>query len=319
VCAIGNDIFCLAGAPERPRGLVRIDSRTGRDELIRASATVSDDVRPFISLPQTMSFRVGPRQKTHGFYYAPRNRDVEEPPGPPPLIVNCHGGPTSATTTTLKLGVQFWTSRGFAYLDLNYTGSAGYGRHYRDALRRKWGVADVRDAVAAARALVRQGRAARKALFIRGGSAGGYTTLAALAFRPGVFAAGASLYGIGDLEALARETHKFESGYNEWLVGSLATQRKRSPLHAAHRMRAPVIFFQGEEDKVVPPRQSLAMAKALRAGGMPFGLVLFAGEGHGFRVALNNIRALEAELAFFGSTVLRVGPALVEMLARPAS
>jgi dipeptidyl aminopeptidase/acylaminoacyl peptidase len=320
VCALGDDIFCLAGGPDRPRAIVRINWRSARHSVIRASATVTPELLPFVSLPQSMTFRVGKSQRTHGFYYAPRNPDYEPPErARPPLIVNCHGGPTGATTTTLKPGVQFWTSRGFAYLDLNYTGSTGYGRRYRDALRRKWGVVDVRDSVAAALALVRQRKATRDALIIRGGSAGGYTTLAALAFKPGVFSAGASHFGIGDLEALARETHKFESGYNEWLVGSLATQRKRSPLHAVRRIRAPVIFFQGEEDRVVPPNQSLAMAHALRAKGMPFGLLLFAGEGHGFRVPLNNVRTLEAELAFYGSTVLRAGPVLVEILARPES
>ena len=223
----------------------------------------------------------------------------------PPLIVIGHGGPTTATRDTLDLKVQFWTSRGFAVADVNYRGSSGYGRSYRRGLIGTWGIADVEDLIHAARFLAASGRADPARLIIRGGSAGGYTTLAALTFHPGVFQAGASYYGISDLEVLARDTHKFESRYLDSLVGpypeSREVYRRRSPIHFVDRLSCALILFQGLEDKVVPPNQSEMMADAVRRKGLPVAYLTFAGEQHGFRRAETIVRCLEAELAFYGA------------------
>jgi len=217
--------------------------------------------------------------------------------------VRGHGGPTGAASASLNLTIQFWTSRGFAVLDVNYRGSTGFGRAYREALYGKWGVADVDDMVAGAQYLVGRGDADPDRLMIRGGSAGGFTTLAALTFRD-TFAAGASHYGIGDLMALARETHKFESRYLDRIVGPLpqseALYRERSPINYTDQLDCPVIFLQGLDDKVVPPNQAEAMVAALQAKGIPVAYLAFEGEGHGFRKAENVERALAAELAFYG-------------------
>jgi dipeptidyl aminopeptidase/acylaminoacyl peptidase len=218
------------------------------------------------------------------------------------LLVISHGGPTSATSATLRLDIQFWTSRGFAVLDVNYGGSTGYGRAHRERLKGRWGIVDVDDCTHGARYLVDRGEVDARRLAIRGGSAGGYTTLAALTFRD-VFRAGASHYGVSDLEALARDTHKFESRYLDGLIGPyperLDLYRERSPIHHAERLACPVILFQGLEDKVVPPSQAEVMRDALRAKGLPVAYVPFAGEQHGFRRAENIKRSLEAELYFY--------------------
>lgn len=241
------------------------------------------------------------RRTSHAFFYPPRNPGFRSV-GRPPLIVKSHGGPTAATSNALDLQVQYWTSRGFAVVDVNYAGSTGYGREYRDALRGAWGVRDVEDCASAALALAQRGEVDRDRLLIRGGSAGGYTTLAALAFTD-VFRAGASLYGIGDLEALARDTHKFEAHYLDSVVGPFPETRalylERSPLHHAEKLSCPVIFFQGSEDKVVPPNQSESMVGALRAKGVRAEYVLYEGEGHGFRRAENIVDVLQRELAFY--------------------
>jgi dipeptidyl aminopeptidase/acylaminoacyl peptidase len=217
--------------------------------------------------------------------------------------VKSHGGPTAATSPALRLAHQFWTSRGFALVDVNYGGSTGYGRAYRELLRGRWGEVDVEDCAHAARFLAAEGAADGARLLATGSSAGGYTTLCLLTFRD-EFAAGASHYGIGDLEALARHTHKFEAHYTDWLVGpwpeAQALYRARSPLHHAERLARPVIFFQGLEDRVVPPAQAEALAAALATRGIPHALVTFPGEGHGFRRAENVRHALEAELGFYG-------------------
>ncbi|MBT3400906.1 MAG: S9 family peptidase, partial [Rhodospirillaceae bacterium] len=221
----------------------------------------------------------------------------------PPLIVRGHGGPTGATSPSFSLAIQFWTSRGFAVLDVNYRGSTGFGRGYREALYGRWGEADVDDMVRGAEHLVASGQADPARLAIRGGSAGGYTALAALAFRD-TFSGGASLYGIGDLMTLARDTHKFESRYLDLLIGPLPETeqlyRDRSPIEHVDALNCPVIFLQGEDDKVVPPNQAEAMVDALDAKGIPVAYVLFEGEGHGFRKAENVSRALESELGFYG-------------------
>jgi dipeptidyl aminopeptidase/acylaminoacyl peptidase len=201
--------------------------------------------------------------------------------------------------------VQYWTSRGFAVADVNYGGSSGYGRPYRQRLNRQWGIVDVADTVNVARHLVAQGKADPKRLIVRGGSAGGYTTLAALTFHPGEFKAGASYYGISDIEVLARDTHKFESRYLDTLVGPYPAARDvyraRSPIHFVDRLSCALILFQGLEDKVVPPNQSEMMADAVRAKGIPVAYLAFEGEQHGFRKASTIIRSLEAELFFYGA------------------
>ena len=242
-------------------------------------------------------------QQAHGFYYAPINARYQAPSEAlPPLIVLCHGGPTGATETGLNLKVQYWTSRGFAVMDVNYRGSTGYGRQYRQALHNSWGIKDVADVCAAAEHLVKAGLADADKLAIKGSSAGGYTVLAALTFRE-TFKAGASLYGIGDLEALASDTHKFEARYLDSLVGAYPEKKdtyiKRSPIHSAEHLSCPVIFFQGLDDKVVPPNQAEAMVAALDSKQVPVAYVPFPGEGHGFRQAHAITRAIDAELSFY--------------------
>ncbi|MCS6937584.1 MAG: prolyl oligopeptidase family serine peptidase, partial [Candidatus Bipolaricaulota bacterium] len=238
-----------------------------------------------------------------GFYYPPHNRDFRAPEGEkPPLLVLSHGGPTGATAASFNVGIQFWTSRGIAVMDVNYGGSTGFGRAYRQRLDGQWGIVDVDDCCNAAMYLAARGLADPERLIIAGGSAGGYTTLAALTFR-NVFKVGASYFGVSDLEALARDTHKFESRYLDRLVGPYPERvdiyRERSPIHHIERLNCPVIFLQGLEDKVVPPDQSERMAAALRAKGIPVAYLAFEGEQHGFRKAETIIRALEAELYFY--------------------
>jgi dipeptidyl aminopeptidase/acylaminoacyl peptidase len=227
------------------------------------------------------------------------------------LIVMDHGGPTGATTASLRWGVQFWTQRGFAVVDVNYGGSTGYGRAYRERLKGRWGIVDVEDSIDAARFLIERGVVDPARVVIRGSSAGGYTTLAALTFHE-FFAAGASHYGIGDLETLARDTHKFESRYLDGLVGPYPAARdlyrERSPVHHTERLSSALILLQGAEDKVVPAAQAEAMYSAVRAKGLPVAYLLFEHEQHGFRRAENIRRALEAELWFYGR-VLGFAPA----------
>jgi len=256
-----------------------------------------------VSVPRPIEFPTEGGAVAHAFFYPPRNRDYVGPPGEkPPLIVMSHGGPTSATTSVLNLSGQYWTSRGFAVVDVNYGGSSGYGRTYRQRLNGQWGVVDVNDCVNAALYLIRIGEADPDRLIIRGGSAGGYTTLAALTFTH-VFKAGASYYGISDLEALEADGHKFESRYNHSLVGPYPDRKdlyvQRSPIHFTDRLSCPIILFQGLDDKVVPPNQAEMMVQALRAKGLPVAYIPFEGEGHGFRKAENIKRALDGELYFY--------------------
>jgi dipeptidyl aminopeptidase/acylaminoacyl peptidase len=263
------------------------------------SALTYDD----IAQPQAISFTTSDNETAHAFYYAPKNKLITPPENLlPPLIVMCHGGPTGATETSLNLKIQFWTSRGFAVLDVNYRGSTGYGRLYRDRLKNNWGITDVIDVCSGANHLINSGLVDRKKIAIRGSSAGGYTVLAALTFGD-VFKAGASLYGIGDLEALAKDTHKFEAHYLDSLVGEYpkekATYRAHSPIHHIDQLNCPVIFFQGLKDKVVPPTQAEAMVAALTKKGIKNAYVTFAEEGHGFRQAETIQKAIEAELIFY--------------------
>jgi dipeptidyl aminopeptidase/acylaminoacyl peptidase len=266
----------------------------------------------YISVPQPIEFPTEHALTAHGYYYAPRNPDYQAPAGElPPLLVISHGGPTSATSSALSLSIQFWTSRGFAVLDVDYGGSSGYGRAYRERLKGQWGIVDVDDCVNGAQYLVERGLVDGKRLAIRGGSAGGYTTLCALTFRD-TFSAGASHFGVSDLTSLAKDTHKFESRYLFSLVGPYPEREdlyyQRSAINFANRIICPVIFFQGVEDKVVPPEQAASMVEALRANNVPVAYLLFEGEQHGFRRAENIKRTLEAELYFY-SRVFHFEPA----------
>ncbi|NIR34526.1 MAG: S9 family peptidase, partial [Actinobacteria bacterium] len=221
----------------------------------------------------------------------------------PPLLVLAHGGPTAQARRQLQPSILYWTSRGIGVVDVDYRGSTGYGREYRRKLERQWGIADVEDAVAAAAYLADRGDVDGRRLMIRGGSAGGFTVLAALAFHD-VFAAGASHYGIADLEALARDTHKFESRYLDSMIGPYPEDRDvyvaRSPIHHVASLSTPMIVLQGDEDAIVPPNQAEMIVGALEQRGVPVAYVLFEGEQHGFRQAANIVTALESELAFFG-------------------
>jgi dipeptidyl aminopeptidase/acylaminoacyl peptidase len=299
----GDAVLFVGASPAIPPTLARLDLADGTLREIKSSNLVPVDPA-YLSTPEPLSYPTSGGAVAHALYYPPKNAEFAAPADEkPPLIVRGHGGPTAASGSALNLGIQFWTSRGFAVLDVNYRGSTGFGRRYREALYGQWGVVDVDDVVAGADALVARGLADPARLAIRGGSAGGYTTLAALAFRDR-FSAGASQYGIGDLMALARDTHKFESRYLDRLIGPLpeseAIYRARSPINFTERLSCPVIFLQGLDDKVVPPNQAEAMVAALDAKGLPVAYVAFEGEGHGFRKAANVRRALEAELAFYG-------------------
>ena len=291
-----------AGSPGEPLGVIRLDPKTGRAEVLRRAFEPTIDPGYF-SAPQPLEFPTENKLSAHGNFYPPANKDFAAPKGElPPLIVMSHGGPTDAASTALRYGVQYWTSRGFAILDVNYGGSSGYGRSYRQRLNGSWGIVDVDDCCNGAGWLARQTRVDGGRMAIRGGSAGGYTTLAALTFKK-VFQAGASLYGIGDLEVLARDTHKFESHYLDSLVGPYP-QRKdlyhdRSPIHFVDKLSTPLILFQGDEDRVVPPELSRSMYAAVRAKGLPVAFLLFKGEQHGFRRAENIQRCYEAELYFY--------------------
>lgn len=292
----------IAASPSSSPALIEVDIARGTFTTLRRPSELA--IEPaLVSQPATVEFAT-PRGPAHAFLYAPHNPGFTAPAGErPPLIVIGHGGPTGSTSTAFSAGIQFWTTRGFAVLDVNYGGSTGYGRAYRERLAGGWGVVDVEDCIAAARHVVATGKADGARLLIRGGSAGGYTTLCALAFHQ-VFRAGASHYGIGDLEALAKDTHKFESRYTDRLVGPYPERRDlyraRSPIHHVDGLSCPVIFFQGLDDKVVPPAQAETMVAALRAKGLPVAYVPFEGEAHGFRRAENIRRALEAELYFYG-------------------
>jgi dipeptidyl aminopeptidase/acylaminoacyl peptidase len=297
-----DQVLLIAGSSAEPLSVVSYSRTTRASKIFRRSSSIAIDPG-FLSTPEEIKFPTAGNQSAHGFYYAPKNRDTVGPANEkPPLVVMSHGGPTSSTSTSLRLSIQYWTSRGIAVLDVDYRGSSGYGRAYRDALKGQWGIADVDDCANGARYLVAQGKADGKRLAITGGSAGGYTTLCALTFRD-TFKAGASHYGISDLEALAKDTHKFESRYLDGLIGPYPERRdlyvERSPIHFTDRLACPMILFQGLEDKVVPPNQAEKMVEAVRAKGLPVAYLTFEGEQHGFRKAENIKRVLEAELYFY--------------------
>lgn len=300
--ATAERVVFTAASPTQSDVIVQLDLTNNTLEVLRRSRNTQVDPA-YISVPQSLEFPTEHGLTAYAFYYPPLNPDFKAPEGAlPPLIVEIHGGPTAATTNKLNLGTQFWTSRGFAVLDVNYGGSTGYGRAYRERLRGQWGIVDVDDSVNAAKYLVERGLVDPQRLAIHGGSAGGYTTLCVLTFRD-TFQTGASLFGVSDLEAMAKDTHKFESRYLDSLIGPYPEQRnlyyQRSALNFTHRLSRPTIFFQGLEDKVVPPAQTEEMVEALRMKKLPVAYVAYEGEQHGFRRAENIKRTLEAELYFY--------------------
>ncbi len=298
----GSTAAVVAGDAERPMSLLRVNLDTGQWATLKAASTTR--IEPgYISPAQTIEFPSNDGRTAYARYYAPRNPEYQAPEGElPPLLTLSHGGPTGAASGALDGSVQFWTSRGFAVVDVDYGGSVGYGRAYRQSLNGNWGVVDVDDCVNAAQRLARQGLADGNRLAIRGGSAGGYTTLAALTFR-NVFAAGASYYGVSDLVALAEDTHKFESRYLDRLVAPYPegadVYQRRSPINYTDGLSCPIILLQGLEDRIVPPNQAEMMFDAVRNKGIPCAYLPFEGEQHGFRRAENIKRALEAELYFY--------------------
>jgi dipeptidyl aminopeptidase/acylaminoacyl peptidase len=296
-----------AGAPESPISLVRYDYDSARFEILAQAKLPGEIQLGFISRPEPLEYPTTGGLTSHALFYPPKNEDYKAPEGDlPPLVVISHGGPTSATTTILNLGIQYFTSRGFAVLAVNYGGSTGYGREYRLRLKGNWGVVDVDDCANGALYLAREGKADPKRLIIKGGSAGGYTTLCALAFRKD-FKAGASYFGLSDLDIFVHDTHKFESRYLDHLIGPYPEQkelyRKRSAINYLDQFSAPIIFLQGAEDKVVPPNQAELMFEALKKKGIPTAYILFEGEQHGFRQAQNIARAQESELYFYSKVL----------------
>ncbi|MEV6561471.1 prolyl oligopeptidase family serine peptidase [Nocardia sp. NPDC051756] len=310
VRAGANAVVVVAATPATELGVYRVEFADGTPKFdsLRAPRELGLDPAS-ISIPEPISFPsvddAGAPRTAHALFYPPANSDYRGPAGElPPLLVMIHGGPTSSALPMLSLQTQYWTSRGFAVVDVNYGGSTGFGRAYRELLKGAWGVVDVADCIAAAASLGERGRVDAQRLAIRGGSAGGYTTLAALAREDTPFAAGADHYGVADLEALAADTHKFESRYLDGLIGEYPARRdiyrERSPIHHVDRLRKPLIVLQGSEDAVVPLNQSEMIVEALRARRIPVAFLVFEGEQHGFRRAENIRRALDAELSFYG-------------------
>ncbi|HEX4997255.1 MAG TPA: S9 family peptidase [Terriglobia bacterium] len=295
-------VVIIAGSATRPTAVVTLDVHTRQTEVRKLGMHIELSEED-LSAPEAITYPSENGRSAHALYYAPKSgRYIGPADERPPLLVVSHGGPTSAASSSLKLSIQYWTNRGFAVVDVDYGGSSGYGRAYRELLNGRWGIVDVEDCVAAVRYLARRGDIDPGRAAIRGGSAGGYTTLCALVFQD-VFAAGASHYGVGDLTALARDTHKFESRYLDRLIGPYpaATQlyHDRSPLNFASRLSCPVILFQGLDDKVVPPNQAETFAAALQAKGIDHEYVALPNEGHGFRRAESIQRVAEAELQFY--------------------
>ena len=291
----GRRIFVIGASPTEPSSLLEVDPAGGFSVVRRSTELMLDD--GYLSKPEAHTFG-----GAHGFYYPPKNRDFTGPEDElPPLIVYVHGGPTAHVPPMLQLSVQFFTTRGIGVVDVNYGGSTGYGREYRDRLRGQWGIVDVEDSAAAARYFAERGDIDPARVEITGGSAGGYTTLLALAVRD-EFAAGTSQFGVADLVTFHEDTHKFESHYDEYLVGpwpeAIDAYRERSPITHADSISRPLLLLQGLDDKVVPPAQSEVIVKALEQRGIPHAYIAFAGEGHGFRKAENQKRALAAHASF---------------------
>ena len=297
----GSVVF-VGGSPTEATAIVKLELETGKEQVLKQSGDLTIDLE-YLALPEAIAFPTKDDLTAYAWYYPPTNKDFAAPAGElPPLIVKSHGGPTAGASVDLNLRIQYWTSRGFGYLDVNYGGSIGYGREYRQRLDGKWGIVDIADCVNAAKYLVEQGRVDKKRLVITGSSAGGYTTLAALTFKD-TFKAGASYYGVSDLEILAKDTHKFESRYLDRLIGKYPEEQeiyqKRSPIHHTEKLDCPIIFFQGLEDKVVPPNQAEMMFQTIKKKGLPVAYVAFEQEAHGFRMSANIKKALDSEFYFY--------------------
>jgi dipeptidyl aminopeptidase/acylaminoacyl peptidase len=302
VCADARRAVFRTASPTERAAIVELDLRTRARVVLRRASEVEIE-EGYVSRPRAVEFPTERGRTAHAFFYAPRNKDFAAPDEErPPLVVMCHGGPTSVTSSRLKLDVQYWTGRGIAVLDVNYGGSTGYGREYRLRLNGEWGVVDVDDCVNGAKFLIARGEVDGARCVITGGSAGGFTTLNALTFRD-TFGAGASHFGISDLTVFVGDTHKFESRYLDRLVGPYPERAdlyfERSSINFTERLSCPVIFFQGLEDKIVPPNQAELMVEALRRKHLPVAYVAFEGEQHGFRKAENIKRALDGELYFY--------------------
>ena len=303
VSGSGQRLAFIAGGAAIPMQVVSLDFGTRAVEVLRESERVEFDAG-YVAQPEPIAFPTTDGRTAYAYHYPPTNPAATGPEGErPPLVVSVHGGPTSEVWPEYDLEVQYFTSRGFAYVDVNYGGSTGYGRAFRESLYGRWGEVDVDDAIAAARALVERGLADGDRLLVTGGSAGGWTALCALAFRD-AFAAGTSYFGVSDLEPFAETTHKFESRYLDLLVGALpeaaAVWEARSPARHADGIRRPLLILQGDEDEVVPPAQADVIVEALERRGLPYAYLVFEGEQHGFRKAENIARSLEAELTFYG-------------------
>ncbi|NEP04699.1 MAG: S9 family peptidase, partial [Okeania sp. SIO4D6] len=298
----GERVYFLGSSPTKPTEIVNINLSTGAIEILKRSTDLEIN-SGYLSIPQSIEFPTENGNTAYGLFYPPTNQDYTEITSEkPPLLVKSHGGPTAATSSSLSLKIQYWTSRGFALLDVNYGGSTGYGREYQQRLKDNWGIVDVDDCVNGAQYLAKRGLVDSNRMAISGGSAGGYTTLCALTFKD-VFKAGASYYGVSNLEALATDTHKFESRYLDGLIGPYPEKKdlykQRSPIHFTELLSCPVIFFQGLEDKIVPPNQAEIMLEALKQKGLPVAYVAFPEEQHGFRRSENIKRALDGEFYFY--------------------
>lgn len=298
----GTEVAFIAASPTEFPRIAVMAPKTNEIEDVRISSGSSLDT-DYLSQPEAIEFPTSNHKTAHALYYAPNNPDFAAPPGEkPPLIVHVHGGPVGATSSALNLTKQYWTSRGFALVDVNYGGSTGYGRDYRERLRGQWGIVDVEDCVNAVRYLIDRGDVDSRRIAIAGGSAGGYTVLASLVFTD-IYQAGASHFGLSELESFVRETHKFESHYLHGLIAPYPEKKQvffeRSPINFVDRLSCPVIFFQGLDDKVVPPNQAVEMVEALRNKGIPVAYLPFEGEGHGFRKAGNIKRAIDGEFYFY--------------------
>jgi dipeptidyl aminopeptidase/acylaminoacyl peptidase len=295
-------LWTIAGSAYDVPSVIRIDPISQHFEVVQPGSKV-DHGPEFISAPRSIEYSTSDGKRAYAFFYEPKNPKFRGPGDTlPPLIVKSHGGPTSSARCHLQLEIQYWTSRGFALVDVNYGGSTGFGRTYRERLDGSWGIVDTADCIAAAQYLVDQGWVDGERLIIRGGSAGGFTTLSALTFHD-VFAAGASYYGVPDLKALSLHTHKFEARYLDRLIGPLPDAEKiyfnRSPIHFTDRLSCPMILFQGLQDKVVPPSQAETMIKALESKDLPYAYVSFDNERHGFRRRENIVHSIEAEYSFY--------------------
>ncbi len=297
----GDNVYFIASTPDSKHAIYHLDN----DSYHKVYEPNGPSIEPkYLSEPQAITYSTGDNEEAYGFFYPPGNADFAGPKNAlPPLIVKVHGGPVAATSSTLDPSIQFWTSRGFAVFDVNHRGSTGYGRAFRKKLYPNWGIVDIEDVANGTRWLAEQKYVDSNKLAIRGGSAGGYTVLAALAFE-NVFKAGTSYFGISDLEILARDTHKFESRYLDQLIGAYPEKKdvylQRSPIYSVDNISAPLLILQGLDDEVVPPNQSEMIFEALKKNGIPTAYIPFEGEGHGFRQPANNIKALNSELDFYG-------------------